>query len=451
MNLHMTAPSLEHAELLRHRSAARSLLQCLQCPYCGSALQMVLGTGDSNAHENDAAYGVFRCGCSEYPIVHGIPILQHIEGLETVTALIRSRRFHEALKLTLVVFRMKWAHRTVVQRFRYERMCGKLVSSNSACFEEAVRWIRQPQTFADYLFHRYANPSFLASIAPIMSLADLSTCRPGALVLDMGCGAGHSSFLMGQLFPNLEVVCADQDFSNVYLSQRFMSPNRLHLCIDAELPSPLPDRCIDALFCLDSFHYMKCKRLFVTELKRITHTNSYWLFPHLHNALQENITAGIPLTPEAYLDCFAGLGARLFTEKNLLHALANNHVAELDAPAQTSEVEAAGVLTLVAGPEGLWRKHRGFPERLLNTGRGLVINPIYKRMAIGDDVLFSFCWPNSTMKAECADAQMVMPDSYRISRHKLEALIAGRNVDHSYLSELVSKFVLVSLPTNYTN
>jgi SAM-dependent methyltransferase len=269
-------------------------------------------------------------------------------------------------------------------------------------------------------------------------------------VLDLACGAGHSSFLMRQLFPGLSVFSVDHDFVSLYLSKRFLSPQSVHLCLDAEAPSPFPDGYFDAVFCLDAFHYLRPKRAIVTELRRVATRDALWLFPHLHNALQPNITAGVPLPPEAYLRCFDGLAARLFDETQILQQLCTEHTLDLQVQPPASALEAAPTLVLVAGPSRLWSVHREFPARLCRDRARLTINPIYRQTVSGGELNLNLAWPNPVMKRECGSVEAVLPAACRLNTDALRRMLGeGDASDARTLGDLVGRFVLVPLPPDY--
>jgi SAM-dependent methyltransferase len=267
-------------------------------------------------------------------------------------------------------------------------------------------------------------------------------------MLDLACGAGHSSFVMRLLHPDLSVVSVDHDFVSLYLSKRFMGRNATHLCLDAEVPSPFPDEYFDGVFCLDAFHYLHSKRAVIAELKRVVGLEGMWLFPHLHNALRENITAGVPLSPEAYLECFDIPGARLFDEATILRALSQEHTLDLREQAQVSKLNQSPTVTLIAGKPDLWRKHGQFPSSLCRKRSSLVLNPIYRR-AHGK-AEWTLTWPNDEMRTECGGAEKVLPATGSWSKTELQHLLSENSKsDEARLSELVARFVLVPLPTNY--
>ncbi|MEW6681761.1 MAG: class I SAM-dependent methyltransferase [Nitrospirota bacterium] len=269
-------------------------------------------------------------------------------------------------------------------------------------------------------------------------------------VIDLACGTGHSSFLMRRLYPEMSVVAVDSDFISLYLAKRFMAPEATHLCLDAECPSPFPDRYFHAVFCLDAFHYLHSKRAVIGELRRILTSSAVWLFPHLHNALQDNIVAGVPLSPEKYLECFAFLEARLFDEGEILHGLCEKRMLDLGTSSALSRLNESPTLTLIGGQPKLWGIHKGFPSAFYRDRTSLEINPIYRVKRSGDKLDLSLKWPNPVMKRECSVTESIVPREYQVDRNELLQLLEEkRDPNDERLSELVSRFILVPLPSNY--
>jgi SAM-dependent methyltransferase/uncharacterized protein YbaR (Trm112 family) len=434
---------------------SRAFLAMLHCPYCGSDLELTPGKA-----ADIVDYGVLSCACHQYAVVDGIPILQQIGGLDRVVEFVRQGETVRALLQALNVFRVRWAHRSRYHQLRYHLNCRRVVSDPTLTFAEAAQLVRRPKVFADYLVHRYANPSFLAAIGPVLLLEQLGK-QPVAnspspdrtpRVLDLGCGAGHASFLMQSLHPGLSVVSADQDFVSLYLARRFLAPEATQVCWSAEVPSPFPDHSFDAVFCLDAFHYLSSKKAVVTELRRVSTAEALWLFPHLHNRVQQNLVAGIPLSPEGYLECFGFPEARLFDEAEILRGLTQKRVLDLSRQASAQQLNAAQTLTFIRGGGEVWGEHNGFPTALCKRRVNLAVNPIYRGQWQSDNLELELAWPNDVMRNECRDAEAILPRHYRLSPADLK-LTNGNNStpDWNRLGDLVAKFVLVPLPQHYTD
>lgn len=441
------------------RQTRSSVRASLHCPYCGSALEHVLQL-QAATHAADADYGVLRCGCSRYPIVEGIPVLQQIEGIDKIVRLIEQKDAARALLQAMNVFRVRWAHRSRWHQARYYLNCRRLVATQDLTFESALDLVRQPKEFADYLFQRYANPSFMSDMAlmpllgsffdhaAIVQSGTASDLRPR--VLDLGCGAGHSSFLMTHWFPGVSVVAADHDFVSLYVAKRFLAPNAEYVCFDSEVPNPFANDCFDAVHCLDAFHYFKSKRAIVSDLKRVVRRSGLWVFAHLHNALMDNVTAGIPLSPEHYYRCFESLDPMLFDEADIRCSLSTGATAERIRARPAAELTGAQTLALVSGGAGTLPGPDGLSALMLQKRSSLRINPIYDGAWHGSTLKLEVKWPNKVLHRECIDAESVLPRTPEIARSDLDVLLNGTDrVDDPLLRDLLRRFVVVPLTPRY--
>lgn len=437
--------------LSNHRTTAPStagvpaeLLSHLHCPYCGFKLDV----DSEGARPDRIVYGFLRCACCEYPVVDGIPILRQMEGLERVVRLIGEREFRWALLRTLDLFRTPWASQNRWRRLLHHCACSRVTSGGNWTFDDAVHRLRRPGVFADYLVHRYANPSFLAAIGPLLLLkhAAAGEMHGDARILDLACGAGHASFLIGLLFPEFSVISADVDFLNLYLARRYMTPGGLQVCIDAQAPSPFPDDYYRAVYCQDAFHYIGSKKAVVRELKRVLRADALWIFPHLHNRLSRNLVPGVPLSPEGYLKCFDLADGRLFVESDLLQGLVREGFVDFGATASASRLDDAPALTFIRGGPDLWSGCKDFPGRFCERKEHLQVNPIYRRASHGQCI--ELRWPNATLRAECAAVEAYLPETCDLTSEQWVHFQRGGGTPE-WLAEMVAKFVLVPLPRSY--
>ncbi|MEZ5276849.1 MAG: class I SAM-dependent methyltransferase [Opitutaceae bacterium] len=323
-------------------------------------------------------------------------------------------------------------------------------------FTTAAQLARRPKVFADYLVHRYANTSFLSAIGPLLlirSLVNIGQSDDGMppRVLDVGCGAGHATFLMSLLYPETSIVSADQDFVNVYLARRFLAPEAIHLCIDAEVPVPFPDNSFDAVFCLDAFHYLRSKKAIVTELTRILKASGAWVFPHLHNKLQPNFTAGIPLSPEGYLKCFEAANPKLFDEAAVLRSLSAGRPPDWQTGSDPRDLTGCPNLTMIGGLRGDAEINSSSLAALNPISQYLQINPIFKVHRTRSAFRASFEWPNKVMASECAAVEEFIPSEVELTPDSLGKLQRGNwDWEDPEVRGLITRFVAVPLPSRYT-
>jgi len=439
----------------------REFLNTLHCPYCGGAVQL-----DTDLSPQDKAlnWGTVRCACYRYPIVDGILMLRQDSStantLNKIVDLLDAGDRNGALAYALSATSPVPAPRSLFRRAAEKGLRDAfgievkarptnyrpIVEGDALSFYEALRALR-PGIYADYLFYRHANISFLASIPLLSTLAGLEK----GMVLDLACGIGHSSFLIHRLFPHLDVVAADHDVVNLYIARHYIDADLTFLCLDTEYPLPFADETFAGIWCLDAMHYHRAKAPLGREMKRAGTEDCIWLLPHLHNALVENFAPGIPLPPDDYERVFAPFNPRLFVEIEIMREFARGGTLDLTERASSADLRAAQVVSLVGSnqPE-VWKQHSGLVERLIAVG-DLQINPIYQRTETETGVKLKIAFPNAHFEAECKAVTEFLPPECEIERGLLERLRAGTlsEQDAAQVETLARTFVLVSLPDGY--
>jgi SAM-dependent methyltransferase len=314
------------------------------------------------------------------------------------------------------------------------------------------------RAYADYLVHRYANPSIIGAAALIGLIAEHARrlqrdaeSRP-LRILDLGGGAGHASFLIAQTLPGAEVVLADRDYSNLYLAGRFLAPRAQRLCIDAEAPLPFPDGAFEVVFTLDSFHYVRSKAALVGEMRRILAPGGLMLLAHLHNALQFNPAPGTPLAPDDYRRIL-GPGALLAREDRIIDGLLARE--ELDLSLADEDLDSAPALVAAAGPE--WLRARHDLSGLFRTPGRVHLNPIYSldAAANGSPRCAVRKFPSQGLQRECAGLDAYMPARVMLDPTAAAALDGsahgrpGLPGDSPEAAALRRSLVAIPLPPNY--
>lgn len=474
----------------------------LHCPCCGSGFQEEIQFSTENSN---GLYGIIRCACYRYPIIEGILVLKQVSGsadtrdraiecieagdldgalyyaLSPNSAAPRARKTHlqemiDFLGCESSSFGRKLTHRE--QKHTVGKICN-----GSLSFRQAVSVLR-PTAYADYLYHRYANNSFLASIAPLLLLNELhceqygsskssgeriEACRSNyetsgvsttgsrrhpPRVLDFACGVGHASFLIASLFPELSVIAADHDFANLYLARRYLIPNVACLCIDAEIPLPFEDKSFDAVFCLDGLHYIRSKVALLSELDRVLQREGLWLFPHLHNAMAHNVSPGIPLALDDYQRCFEFLHHQILPEADVLRDFIIDQSLDLSASPSSTELRQENVFSLIGSRRrDLWRKHSNMAALLWRAKPALSINPIYRVTNPGKTLQLKMEWPNAGLEEECAVIKKYLPQEYTIDSSLWKSSTNGmmNREDEAAIQSLINSFVLVHLPRHYSD
>lgn len=440
----------------------------LRCPCCGSRF----GIGhELRSSRGGLREGILRCDCYEYPVVRGIAVLRQIGPVSsTRNEAVECLKHHDPAGAN------QWlldhvsatgvpgmeAMQTVAPRARIVRRLRRLFRKSPLPpiddtvvrrngFQAALQAVR-PHGYADYLFHRFANPSLLGMIPPLIVSCTAFGQESTVRVLDMLCGVGHASAILNAFLPHAKIVLADSDFVNLSLARNFVAPRGAAICIDAELPLPFADSYLDGLFCLDGLHYIRSKVALLREVDRVVNAGGVWLFAHMHNIDGENENPGAPLSADAYAERFDFGRKRLISEAEVLRQFQESGSLDLTTPPEVRSLALSPSLTLVgARTESLWGKHAGLDDFLCRRPDLIDFNPLYRIERTSDGLMLRSVWPSDSLRRECVGKTPILPESVVVPRRVVTEIVESRKT--GFLSDEVRKllrsFVLVCLPECY--
>lgn len=442
-----------------------AFLASLRCPFCASDIQPERAVGEGS---DGLEHGIVRCGCYRYPVVDGILVLRrdplHSTGRFGRAVACLERDDVRSARRSLLEPEPAFARKPTLRRLardlardwlpgaRRDRVAEVLEAEVGSFAEEVERL--KVDSFAEYLVKRFANPSFLSAIPPLMQLGERVTAATDPLgrerwILDAACGVGHLSFLAARLFPDLRSVATDLDFENLALARRhFLSPEAIALCVDGNFVLPFARGSFDLVVCLDALHYVDAKVTFLRELGRCLRPDGSCVLAHVHNALQHNPSPGTPLTAEGYARCLAGLEPTVFPELDLLRQWFETGTVDLSRDATPQALAEAPAFTILAGRDPSWRSAPGpLADRFARRAGRVRWNPIYTAEPRGDRVHLSARWRNPGLAAECAAVERFLPRSLEVERDTWERFRVPSE-DHSSepASSWVRSFVLVPEP-----
>jgi len=442
-------------------------IERLFCPYCGFQLkiQKVLSEGiDANA--------IVKCECYRYPIIEGILILKKgstvknavrlMERNELSKALINlievgpqggdvidhislslDQASHEMLGITTPFHRLWLIYKKMTSRPLLE----KTTKLTFFAAIDSLKW----KSWGNYLKFRFSSPDFVAAL-PLIHLIK----QTHSTILDIGCGAGHSSFIIAKHIPEERIICADKTFINLYLAKKFFVKNASFICLDANNPLPFTNESFSSIFCLDAFHYVISKRLLAKEFKRTLKPDGILLLPHLHNSLT-NIRRGMAveaLTPKRYVDLFDNLEVRLIPEDKVIENFLANDKIDLKEKTSEQELKNSHAIVLVASDnQRFFRVYQNIDIFPKETMKNLIINPIYK-------VREKRNYLHLTMRAfprklgETTDILLMkkyMPDTCVVEKNLITCIRNNRITSKEFkkIHDLMKKFILLCIPENY--
>lgn len=294
-----------------------------------------------------------------------------------------------------------------------------------------------------YMRHRFTSPPMLS----IVSLLGLLDGREG-LVLDAPCGMGHLAFMISKLVEPNRIVCMDVSPAFAYSAKRFFVPDvAAAVAHDMNLPLPLSDRSVGAIFCSDAFHYVDQRAALAREFLRILRDDGVCVLAHLHNSLVDTAYAGNPLTPAEYRRLFDGAAVRVFPESYRIDAYIRNKPLDLTRQFSDEELKAHRVLDVIAA-----RSPDAFgvvpPSRdaLIESARNPRPSGLYRMTRRGAEFVFELHVPRS-LQHEYSALEEMLPQIVSVPAN-LVTRVNGRWLFDNQ-RELLQKHVLMDLPRDY--
>ncbi|HZO86006.1 MAG TPA: class I SAM-dependent methyltransferase [Verrucomicrobiae bacterium] len=356
----------------------------------------------------EMSWGVLWCECSAFPVTDGIPYLRAGKTTRSVLALLESGARQEALSTLLgVPLETKWPENPIGFREALSRLCST------------------PE--ADYFLYRFSDPTFLVSDALLRALPK----QPGRC-LDLCGGTGH---LTRSLLPAGEVWLADLEFWKVWLAKKIVALECKAVCCDASQPLPFARGAFSFVFASDSLNYIWQKRLFACEAARVLARNGALVFTHLHNALWENPSPGMPLTPEGYRALIETLPIRMYKESESFEAVLAKRPLDLTQLLKTTELQSEPALIAIASEDSSVFQRHQIPRTTL-PGR-LAINPLYHVEPAEQRMKLTLRFPSKYYEQEFGKARRYLPEEVEVDPRDLNQ------------PDLIDKRVVLCLPDNY--
>jgi SAM-dependent methyltransferase len=434
----------------------RSTIPALHCPHCGSAFSIdrIL-----KENEEDIINAIISCECRRYPILKGILIMQTVGEVQRVIEKVEKGSIDGAFRLLVqselsetkitaptsplridAFFKIWWLlwkkHREATRKFEYlgrideasfREMIGKLLSGN-------VR---------DYFIHRFSFQSLwnIYALIPLIKEA-------GTPVLDFGCGYGHGSFILSQLFPAKNIFCVEKSYLKLFLMKRYFADTE-RICLDKISMLPFKDDFFSTVFSMDAFHIISSKLLLAKEFQRVLKTDGILLLTHLPNVHGYN---PFPLSPVAYQKLFDMLKTKVVPEERLVEKL---HEDALDLTMEYSEeqINSSDSNTLIGSRQSdVFKRYPNVKDGFLGLKSNLELNPIYQVEQKNGKLLLTRK-SLEKYKRESPLPDRILPQEIEIDR---EILRKAKKVEKGATREemeaihgLMEKFVLINVPPNY--
>jgi uncharacterized protein YbaR (Trm112 family) len=404
-----------------------SLLDILRCPFCGTKSSIVENQALVR-HGDLIESGVLGCECCAFPIVAGIPVM--IASDRTRDAMHQL----EAGERDTALYTMLDLEGDRIAAFR------TFLARPDATYREGLK-ILSLDAEAEYFVYRFSDPTFRVAHAVVQAAG--STMGRAGRYIDVCGGSGH---LVRSMRSDEAPVLADVYFWKLWLARTFLAPTCEPVCCDANNPLPFARATFSLVVLSDAFPYIWHKRLLADELMRLAGADGTVVMPHLHSALGENFTAGMPLTPKAYRDLLEPQRPRLFRDSALLDQVLNG---ELDLSADEPPQALAGepALVIVASRHEDVFRHVSLPWVPPPPDR-VIVNPLYRAEVRGDVSVLTLAFPTPEYEEEFAASKRYLPPSVIVPGDVRKG-IAALNLEEERYDELCRRMVLIDVPPRY--
>lgn len=310
----------------------KKILQNMNCPYCLNSFEIekiVEGTDDR------IIFGLIRCRCFSFPIVHGVLLLgltkgyggseEHVQpyvplqvaAIEYLRAdqldqLHRWIRRHvplladlvETPELTYTEFMRAYSRRLAgpVQKDlysdgRYEvlgkagavrkkpSLKAKLGSTRIGAGYVSLRERLSPKIFNIWYLKRYTQPGQI-----MQTRAIIRTLPFDGPILSLCCGHGILEFLISGIDATAHdrTVCIDGQLLNLFVVRKFIAPSATYICHDVQFPLPFQSGSFDSVFSSSCLSEIPARATFVRESSRVTSENGWCLFDSVTEAASED-------------------------------------------------------------------------------------------------------------------------------------------------------------------
>lgn len=415
----------------------RAFLDLLECPFCGTPLNVVESPSTAWVGER-LTFGALGCECCAYPVVEGIPVLRADDLAKGLLKALDQGDIDRARALFLGV-ETEVAANLVARMSRGELSYGAAIDALS------------PNGEGTYFAYRFSDPTFYLTEALLHVLLALPEAR-ALRVVDLCGGSGHLTRVMRQcLGATAEPpIVADYFPWKLWLAVRLVSPEADTICVDANSPLPFRAASCSFVLCADAFEYIWNRRLFAEEMYRLLDDPGVMVITHAHNSWVDNPSMGMPLSARGYAHLGQRIGARLYGDDALRAKLLDGETIDLGEAQGAEALTAEPSFTLV-GVRGndeaagkVYRRHlRATPP--LGGGGVWRVNPLYRATVVGDRTRLVLTFPTAFYESEFGGCRAYLPESLDLpteSLRNLEALGSER-------PELVAQRVLLNVPAGY--
>jgi len=263
-------------------------LELIRCPYCEERLEVEENYSDS---PDELDFAIVKCSCSRFPISNGILNFggKWRLGINEAISFLKKKQFNKAcfvqmemeslpLKNPFRILRKLSSRNIPLSKklmFSYRNRKSRHVL-NTQTFDDSLDAVGK-DSFNQYLKKRFTLPSFYKAMPLLILVRELYP----EVILDLGCGAGHYSFVLNKLCPGSKLISVDQHYTYLYLAKRFITPKPTFICLDITNKPPLAKSAIDVIFCSDMLKSQIKRQLVLDNYRCSLSPDGYFIGPRL--------------------------------------------------------------------------------------------------------------------------------------------------------------------------
>jgi ubiquinone/menaquinone biosynthesis C-methylase UbiE len=269
------------------------------------------------------------------------------------------------------------------------------------------------------------------------------------VIVDLACGMGHVTRGIQHARPGCKVVGIDNDFFLLYIARHAIAKQAKFICAEADTDLPFKTDSIDSVLCVNAFHFFSNMKRCSEELDRIVNDEGVVILASLRHADCAAPTRNQAISAKNYRDLFQFAGVGVYSDNDVFLRYLRKQGPDLDRKLCMSEARQQALISLVATRNvqqlHVFHEFDQYPHGLGN----LQINPLYKVVdsASGSRTIqLELSYPSQQYRQSQPELEGYLPAEVSIPR---EVLI-DHSKDRHLIAELVSKCVLIDLPSNYS-
>jgi SAM-dependent methyltransferase len=452
----------------------RDLLTLLRCPFCRGSFAFDACT---RPRLGRAEFGLLRCGCSEFPVVDGIPIIQrgpvgmleHTRArhetdsvpIARIVECLRDDRAEDALLKCLAVPALParlesavgWRLSHGELGRRAARALGERRLRNEILTRRDVVGARDVIEFyflsggplepalGHYFIRRFSQPRHLAALSLASTIP--SEDKP---ILDIACGLGHLAHYLGSRPDPSPVVGMDMNFYHLWIARHWMAPSARYVCGDASDGLPFGDDAFAATICSDAFHLIPRRDRLVAEIARCAPNRMVVLTRIGNAAVMPN--EGVEGTRADYLREIGASPIHCFDEPTLVKSYLRRMDPLALPAASPTALDESKWLSFAWNVQSERRRSIRSDALGPHAVGTLCVNPIYaSTIDRQGDVRLHFEFPAIWYAYENHGMLAYHPRQAHVMRQQLEAISAGAVDDE--MRKHVDSFVLIGVPGRF--